>query len=515
MIELILGSLLCLLCGKLAYDFFVRGNSRRGRSVPPPDSDILSLSATEMARLVRERRITSTQLVQLHIDRIESTRTFLNAVVRDRFQEALEEAHEKDKLLPTLTTLPPFFGVPCSIKESVMVKGMPHTSGLHGRREVVSAEDASTVTLMKKAGFIILGVTNTSELCMWWESNNKVYGRTNNPYDEGCIVGGSSGGEGCIVSACGSPVGLGSDIGGSIRMPAFFNGVFGHKPSPRLVSNDGQHPCAENDALNYQCTGPITRHAEDLFPLLAILAGPAHSLTSPDTVDFKQLHVLDATQASFGPAFLIPRVNADLVRAQARVIAFFQREGLPVTSFAPHSLRASLAMWSAALGAAGGRTFREQLDEQRATPLVPIRELLAMPFRHSHHTLPAVMLALIETLVGKNKERQGRLLAKRDRLKALVVEALGANGIMLLPSHPTPAPRHGAPLRRPLSFVYTAIVNILELPATQVPLGLSPMGLPMGIQVVAGPGCDHVCIAVAKRLAAEFGGWTEPWKRTE
>ena len=134
-------------------------------------------------------------------------------------------------------------------------------AGLMSRkaRYARAASDAAAVQRLRAAGFIPLGVTNVSELCMWYESNNKIYGRTRNPYNLDRIVGGSSGGEGSIIGAGASPCGLGSDIGGSIRMPAFFNGVFGHKPSPAIVPNDGQVPLAQGEAARYCTTGPICR----------------------------------------------------------------------------------------------------------------------------------------------------------------------------------------------------------------------------------------------------------------
>src|SRR5207253_4609005 len=113
---------------------------------------------------------------------------------------------------------------PCTIKESIALTGMPHTAGLVARKGTLAGADAPTVARLRAAGAIPLGVTNTSELCMWMESNNRVYGRTGSAYDPSRTAGGSSGGEGAIVGAAGAPFGLGSDIGGSIRMPAFFNG---------------------------------------------------------------------------------------------------------------------------------------------------------------------------------------------------------------------------------------------------------------------------------------------------
>src|SRR5262249_8717417 len=148
------------------------------------------------------------------------------------------------------------------------------TGGLYARRGKPATRDATAVKRLRAAGAIPLGVTNVSELCMWMESANTVYGRTSNPYDLARTPGGRSGGEGAIVGAGASPVGLGSDVGGSIRMPAFFCGVFGHKPTGGLIPNTGQFPIAENDALRYLTTGPLCRRAEDLWPIVRTLAGP-------------------------------------------------------------------------------------------------------------------------------------------------------------------------------------------------------------------------------------------------
>src|SRR4051812_38877312 len=238
--------------------------------------DLRRLSAVELAALIRGRRISSREAVEAHIAQIARVNPVLNAVVRERFDEARAEADAADAALARgdVDMLPPLHGVPCTIKECFALRGMPHSAGLRARRHVVAARDATAVARLRQAGAIPLGVTNTSELCMWMESNNRVYGRTNNPYDASRIVGGSSGGEGAIIGAGASPFGLGSDIGGSIRGPAFFNGVFGHKPTGGLVPGTGQYPLARGAALRYLTTGPLARRAEDLMPLLRVLAGP-------------------------------------------------------------------------------------------------------------------------------------------------------------------------------------------------------------------------------------------------
>jgi fatty acid amide hydrolase 2 len=239
------------------------------------NSPLLLDSATRLAERIRTRETSAVAVVDAHILAIEAVNPSLNAVVAERFAEARAEAVAADaRVVAGEADLPPLLGVPCTIKESFELIGMPQAAGLVARRTVRSTGDATVVARWRAAGAIPLGVTNTSELNMWMESNNRVYGRSNNPYNRTRIVGGSSGGEGAIVGSGASPFGLGADIGGSIRMPAFFNGVFGHKPTPGLVPNSGQYPIAEGAALRLLGTGPICRRAEDLYPLVRLASGP-------------------------------------------------------------------------------------------------------------------------------------------------------------------------------------------------------------------------------------------------
>jgi len=189
---------------------------------------------------------------------------------------------------------------------------MLHTAGLYERRDVRGAQDADAMALMRKAGAIPFALTNVSEVCMWWESNNTVHGRTRNAYDTNRIVGGSSGGEGCIQSAAASAFGLGSDIGGSIRMPAFFNGIFGHKPSKLVVSNVGQFPAPFSAEQNsFLGLGPMSRFAEDLRPMLRIMAGEKAALLKLDEdVDLTKMKFF--YQESDGGGRLISAVDPDL-----------------------------------------------------------------------------------------------------------------------------------------------------------------------------------------------------------
>jgi len=197
--------------------------------------------------------------------------------VFSRFEEARQEAKAADERLQKARRTSSWdgvgwlTGVPCTIKECFAVAGCPQSGG-HPYRNHVSNIDAPAVQRLRDAGAIVLGVTNLSELCMWMETRNTRYGTTVNPYDQRHTVGGSSGGEGCAVAAMFVSFGLGSDIGGSIRMPAYFNGVFGHKPSTRLIPNAQQYPNSPFRSEVLNTSGPLCRYSEDLFPLVETLA---------------------------------------------------------------------------------------------------------------------------------------------------------------------------------------------------------------------------------------------------
>ncbi len=207
-------------------------------------------------------------MVERHIETL--MRADVNAVVVERYDEALAEADVADERVAAGgEDLPALLGVPLTIKESIAVAGLPNSAGLESRAGRHAEETATAAQRMLDAGPILLGLTNLSELTMWIESDNRVYGRTVNAYDRRRTAGGSSGGEGAAVGCGGSPIGLGTDFAGSIRLPAFFNGVFGHKPSRGLVPFTGHFPTSDGEAMRMSVLGPIARRAEDLAPVLA------------------------------------------------------------------------------------------------------------------------------------------------------------------------------------------------------------------------------------------------------
>ncbi len=474
---------------------------------------ILSASATALARMIRTRELSSVDVVEVHIERIRRVNPTINALVADRFDAARREAREADEKIAGThrDDLPPFHGVPFTAKDALASAGLPHTSGLWTRRDRIADRDATAVARLKKAGAIQLGVTNISELCMWMESSNKVWGRTNNPYDPARTAGGSSGGEGAIVGAGGVPIGLGSDVGGSIRMPAFFNGVFGHKPTGGLVPNTGHHPPTAGRLERYVTTGPIVRRAEDLHPFVKVVQGPdgiEKSCITADIGDPKDVDLAKLTVHVVADNGIF-QVSRSMREAQERAARALEARKAKVVRTSVRRLNRSIEIWSAMLHTSGGPSFRSLMREGRED-MLPILELLRLPFGKSNYTFPGLGLAVLEIVPNLMKQRTQKLCELGGELRRELEELLGDDGVLLFPSYPTVAPRHNLALLPPLKWAYTAIFNVLEMPVTQVPLGLDDRGVPVGVQVAATNQRDHLGIACALELERACGGWVPP-----
>jgi fatty acid amide hydrolase 2 len=467
-------------------------------------------SASELAAAIRDRRVSARDVVEAHIQRHQLLAPRINALAAERFEQAREEAAAADSRIAAAAaeeTLPPLLGVPFTVKESIALRGMPQSTGLVMRREFRAAETAPPVQRLIDAGAIPLGVTNTSELSLWIESTNRVYGCTNNPYDPGRTAGGSSGGEGAAVGSGASPFGVGSDIGGSIRLPAFFCGVFGHKPSPGLVPNTGHYPPTAGRAAEMLATGPLVRRAEDLMPLLSIMAGPdgidsyatAMTIGDPGTVSLAELQVVTVEHASLLP------ISRALRDARERAIGALVSAGATVRRIALRSWRSAALPFLATLQASAEQQLTALLIEAGAG--APTWRGLAR--RGGPHTLPTRLTLATELLPGPGGGSRRRLLAAAESLASELKDAIG-DGVLLHPAYPRTAPRHGRTVGRPWLLTPSAVFNLAGVPVTEVPLGLTPRGLPIGVQVAASPGHDHLSIAVALELERVFGGWVPP-----
>jgi fatty acid amide hydrolase 2 len=474
-------------------------------------SDLWQLSATALAALIRARKVSPVEVVDTHIDRIEAVNGAINALVGPRFDEARDEARAaEDHLARTRNGegLPPLFGVPCTIKEFIGVAGMPQTGGIvvwEGRKAEV---DAPLVARLRAAGAIILGVTNVPEGGMWYETNNRIYGRTNNPWSLRRTAGGSSGGEAALIAAGGSPFGIGSDVGGSIRTPSAFCGTVGHKPTGRLVPNTGHFPPPHSEIFAYLTCGPIARRVADLLPILRIIAGPDPG--DPLAVPWPQLAENDPIDLRDVVVYPLEdngrtRIGQTMRHAVRRAAAALAARGARFGTLSAPKLRHAFEIWGAMMSAAAGASYAEVLGG--GTPIKAGRELLRWTVGRSRHTLPALVLTLLERLPAAMGGRFEAMAKAGPELRAELESALGPRGVLLHPPYSRPAPIHSGALLTPLDFICTGIFNVLEFPVTQVPVGFDPRGLPVGVQVAGRRGNDRLTIAVAAAIEDELGGW--------
>ncbi|KAM3965665.1 fatty-acid amide hydrolase 2 [Aphomia sociella] len=500
--------------GKVFFSLYY-GNE--GKKIPPITDNILKDSAIEVARKIRHKEITSVEVLEICIRRIKDVNSELNCFVEDRFELALKEAREADQLIRNgsmsiqqLETEKPFLGVPFTTKDCIAVKGLHHTSGVVLRKDIVAEEDADSIRLLRNKGAIIIGLTNVPESCMWWESHNHIYGRTSNPYNTNRIAGGSSGGEASLQAAAGSIFGVGSDIGGSIRMPAYFNGIFGHKPSRGIVSNTGQFPAPETSLIDsFLGVGPMTRHAEDMKPLLKILAGDnANKLKLDEPVNIGKLKIYYQFDID---ALLVDNVEPEIIMAMKKVLEFLKEQyKLNAEEKKIDYLRKSMAIWMATMK--NSSKFEKLIMKKEGLGAI-IKEIIKNIIGCSANTLICLFTAISDrTGVKLGSDEYKRYLKMREDLENQFKEMLGDDGVFLFPVHPTLAPYHNEPVLKPLNFAYTAIINSLGLPATAIPLGLSRDGIPIGFQVIANHNNDRLCLALAEELDKAFGGWVEPNK---
>jgi fatty acid amide hydrolase 2 len=480
------------------------------RTETPRGRELLLASGVELARKIRDREVSATEVVDAHIERIEAVNPRLNAVVVRCYEDARRVARDVDRRLAAGQPVGPLAGVPATVKELISVEGLPNTAGVLARRDVVGTADAPLVARLRQAGCAIVGLTNVSEAGLWLETHNKLYGRTNNAYHPDHISGGSSGGEGAIIGAGGSPLGIGADIGGSIRNPAFFNGICGHKPSGGLLPSIGHWPPAEGRRGRYCVSGPMARRVEDLVELMEVFSPEHDPYRDAARPRFERLeaprpgeitvHVFDDNG--------LARVSRSMAAAVAAAGDALQRMGMRVERWRPRGLLRSAEIWGAKLAETDDMGVRELLGDGR--PISLLEQWARWPLRRADHPFISLAMATLEGLSDVSPERTRKLCAKADAMYDEIQAKLGPRGVLLCPPYPRSAPRHRVPLTNPLAFTYCGIFNVLEMPSTAVPTGFDEGGLPLGVQVASTRFNDPLTLWVAGRLEEAFGGWRPP-----
>ncbi|BES92615.1 Amidase [Nesidiocoris tenuis] len=491
-------------------------------SVPPITNPLLLSSAEELAEKIRTRQISSVDVVQAFIARTQEVNPIVNGVVQDRYKQALMDAAAVDEEIrknpdPKYWEIhKPLNGVPISIKESIAVAGMSNNAGRRGAR--VANSDAPAVSNLRAAGAIPFVVTNTPELCLFWESYNNVTGFTKNLFDSTRTAGGSSGGESTLIGAGASPFGLGSDIVGSGRLPPHYCGVFGHKPTPRIISVEGHMPVSTDPEWDtFLVLSPIATHACDL-PIMLKAAAPHASkiLCLDDPVYFEDIKVHFMEEHK---SLLTYTVQSEVKHAIRRAALHFKTSyGVEPSKFEMKDFDA--ALWDVIVLMCGMKPPQSVLQKSEDVEdwgwKETIIELIKSFTGCSKFAKYSVIFCLLQrlvrllpaTTVQKCRDRKAELIKKFE-------ETLGDNGVLILPVSTHPAHLHYRMYYKMSTCIYLAMFNLLEMPATSVPMGFDKQGLPIGIQVVATKNNDRLTLAVAKELEKGFGGWALPLREMD
>jgi amidase len=460
--------------------------------------ELVYTSATSLAHAIREKRVSSQEVVEAYIHRIEAVNPQLNAVVQLTADTALTQARQADVALARGEIKGPLHGVPITIKDSFDTEGVISTAGTKGRASYVPQQDATAVARMRAAGAILLGKTNLPELSLAYESNNLIYGRTNNPYDLSRTPGGSSGGESAIIAAGGSPLGLGTDGFGSIRIPSHFCGIAGLKPTSGRIPFTGLLPPAFGASAKLRHVGPMARYVEDLILTLPILAGvdwrdPATvpmALDDPRNVELKSLRVaFYIDNGIMTPTHETSGIVRTAVHALADVGAF-------VEEARPAGIEHSYEIFRDLFAADGGAGVQRLLQMAGTTDIHPFVQQLGDILR------PYAMTSA---------EFSG-LLVRWDMFRSTLLSFLEKYDVIICPVCATPAWPHSSTITEEQFFAgsYSITYNLTGWPGVAVRGGTSPEGLPIGVQVVARPWCEDVALAVGQHLETVLGGWQRP-----
>jgi Asp-tRNA(Asn)/Glu-tRNA(Gln) amidotransferase A subunit family amidase len=469
--------------------------------------DIVYSSLVEMAEGVRARKFSPFELVDAHLSRIRELNPKLNAFVTVDGERARVRANSAEAALSSSAksgSIGPLHGVPISIKSSIDVAGLPCECGSLLRKGNVPSEDAPLVARLRAAGAVILGNTNVPEFLMAYETDNLLHGRTNNPWDLYRTPGGSSGGEAAAIAAGCSAGGVGSDGGGSIRIPAHYSGICGLKPTPGRVPCTGHFPASAGPFAQLGVVGPMARTIRDVEKLFEVMAGP--DLGDPASAPVPLRRWSEHEIQKLGVAYFVdddatpvtPETDA-AVRTAAEAL---RAQGFHVAEWRPQNLDRVWQLWWNLFGRAGQMAFAPTIAGREADLSSILRAFRAKVAEAP----PLTAQELLNTLLARDVLR-GNLLAKMEEFP-----------ILLCPACAVPAFRHGerewTVQGRKVEYLkamsYSQWFNLLGNPAAVVPVGRSPEGLPIGVQVVGRPWEDESVLAVAAKIEDACGGFRRP-----
>jgi amidase len=451
------------------------------------NNSICHLTASQLVQGIQDKLFSVTEVIEAHLKQIESVNSTLNAVIQTNVEDAVQQARVASQKVVSKQALGPLHGLPFTVKNACHVQGFSPDKGCAGLVGRPSEVDATVVARLKQAGAIVLGLTNTPELTLGYETDNLVYGRTLNPHDLARTPGGSSGGEAAIIAAFGSPLGIASDGGGSIRLPAHYTGIVGMRATQGLIPFTGNIPIDGAGLFSqFISFGPMARTVEDIKLVLPLIAGPdgrdPHTvpvpLRNPDNVDIAALKVVFYTNDG------VSKPTDGICHAIEKVAYQLTPLVKEVTEERPAVLENiyDLLTESIFLGGDEGlwlTDILEYLSVKKPSPLLLEFLALAKRCRFSVTDLRKRWVAF-------------------DQYRMEMLAFMSSYDVLLCPVAATPAKLHGTSYQEIKDVSYVMAHTLTGWPALVVPIGTSEEGLPIGIQILANPWRDDVVLAVGE-----------------
>jgi amidase len=445
-------------------------------------------SLKEMVRSVRQRKISPLELLEAHVTQIQKEQTRVNAFVAVYEESARLAAKAATDLLVSDLELGPLHGIPVTVKDSFDIAGRPTLCGSRFRLGHVAQQDSTAVARLRSAGAIILGKTNTPEFLNNYETDNLLTGRTNHPVDANRTAGGSSGGEAAAIATFCSPGGMGSDGGGSIRVPAHYCGIAGLKPTPGRVSAAGHFPQIAHPGGLLGVAGPMARSVADLNLLFSVVAG--HDWEDPFSAPVPTLPPPKAERSvavwfGFEDTPLDPDIRLAIERAAER----FRTLDYRVERFSPKGLDQARELWW---------FFFERIFAPLTKDMIRGREAEA------HWSSTDLMYEALSEPEPTTREVILNL-ARRDQMRTELIAQMKEHSILLGPVCGVTAPLHrtlrGSALHA--AMAPSTLFNLLGMPGLAVPFGKSQAGMPVGVQLVARPWDDSQLLSHGIELERE------------
>jgi amidase len=474
--------------------------------------DLLKRDATDQLAALNARRVSAVELLKAALARHEQTHATLNAVVAVSLERALEHAAAIDGLRAKGEPLGLLAGLPMTVKDTLDVVGLPASSGLKRLRQR-QAEDASAVKLAKHAGAVIWGKTNTPVMAGDWQTFNGLYGTTNNPWDRDRTTGGSSGGAAAALAAGVTALEIGSDIGGSLRVPASFCGVYSHKPTWGLVDQHGHVPPSPGSwsERDLNVIGPMARSSRDLRLLLSVIEGGPLAAKAPPA-DLKEARIaLWLDEPSFP---LDPQVRAAIENFAAE----FTAAGATVTPIAaPVHMPTLMGAYQVLLGGVLG----EDMPASTLRAMERMRGLARWQMARGASPISNAAMTLAYTATHREWMAAD---AVRARLRHEIGEVFSRFDAILAPIAPVTAFPHdhrpfarrqlvasdGGSMPYPSMLNWISLATALHLPATAIPAGPAASGLPVGVQLIGPLNGDSRMLALAQAIEENVRGFTAP-----